>query len=367
MGRFVLFLLLAAAVLVLACASALFIVLGAVVLVVLAWRRPDVLRRVSEHPRLARLPAALRAPPLRFAAMVAGLALVLVWAGSAVGGGRSVASSAHSDPTLASATSTPFPPPTIEATTTARVTATPEATPTATPEPTPTPKPTLAPTPQPTTVAGGRLTGPTGPTQVATVVSITDGDTIRVSMGGTEYRVRYIGMDTPETHFGTEWMGPEAADANAELVAGRQVVLEKDVSETDRFGRLLRYVWLHDDSGWLLVNLELVRLGFAQVATYPPDVKYIEPLFVPAQREAREAGIGLWGPGGPSATPAPAAPVPFAAGSCEPSYPDMCIKIGTSDLDCGDITARRFRVLWDVPNPDPHRFDADRNGIGCES
>ena len=128
---------------------------------------------------------------------------------------------------------------------------------------------------------------PTGPTQVAQVVSITDGDTIRVQFGGREYPVRYIGMDTPETHFGVEPLGPEAADANARLVEGKQVVLEKDVSETDKYGRLLRYVWLRDDSGWLLVNLELVRLGFAQVATYPPDVKYTDSLLLPAQRAAR--------------------------------------------------------------------------------
>jgi micrococcal nuclease len=209
---------------------------------------------------------------------------------------------------------------------------------------------------------------PTGPTQVAQVVSITDGDTIRVQFGGREYPVRYIGMDTPETHFGVEPLGPEAADANARLVAGRQVVLEKDVSETDKYGRLLRYVWLRDDSGWLLVNLELVRLGFAQVATYPPDVKYTDSLLLPAQRAARAAGIGLWASGEPtsSATPAATAPHGLVGGSCEPSYPDICVPLDSPDLDCGDISARRFRVVWDVPNPDPDRFDGDHDGIGCE-
>jgi micrococcal nuclease len=209
---------------------------------------------------------------------------------------------------------------------------------------------------------------PTGPTQVAQVVSITDGDTIRVQFGGREYPVRYIGMDTPETHFGVEPLGPEAADANARLVEGKQVVLEKDVSETDKYGRLLRYVWLRDDSGWLLVNLELVRLGFAQVATYPPDVKYTDSLLLPAQRAARAAGIGLWASGEPtsSATPAATAPHGLVGGSCEPSYPDICVPLDSPDLDCGDISARRFRVVWDVPNPDPDRFDGDHDGIGCE-
>jgi micrococcal nuclease len=243
---------------------------------------------------------------------------------------------------------------------------------------TPTPAPAVE-TPQstsetPSPVHGDGESGasvglkPTGPTQVAQVVSITDGDTIRVQFGGREYPVRYIGMDTPETHFGVEPLGPEAADANARLVAGRQVVLEKDVSETDKYGRLLRYVWLRDDSGWLLVNLELVRLGFAQVATYPPDVKYTDSLLLPAQRAARAAGIGLWASDEPtsSATPAATAPHGLVGGSCEPSYPDICVPLDSPDLDCGDISARRFRVVWDVPNPDPDRFDGDHDGIGCE-
>ena len=144
----------------------------------------------------------------------------------------------------------------------------------------------------------------------------------------------------------------------------RPSILERDVSETDRYGRLLRYVWLDTDSGWLLVNLELLRLGVAEVTTYPPDVKYVDALYLPAQREARESGIGLWG--APPATPAPVAPA-APGGNCEPSYPDFCLPIGTSDLDCGDVQWRRFTVLWDVANPDPHRFDREGDGLGCES
>src|SRR5690606_13274468 len=138
-----------------------------------------------------------------------------------------------------------------------------------------------------------------------------------------------------------EWMGREAADANAALVAGREVVLEKDVSETDQYGRLLRHVWIQTDAGWTLVGLELLRLGYAQVTTYPPDVKYVDELFLPAQQTAREAGLGLWG-AQPTPTPAPIAPpVPAPPSNCEPSYPDICIEIGIGDLDCPDISARR--------------------------
>lgn len=145
---------------------------------------------------------------------------------------------------------------------------------------------------------------PTGPTEPAQVVRIIDGDTIVVRLAGRDVHLRYIGMDTPETvepGSPVEWMGPEASAANARLVEGRTVVLEKDVSETDRYGRLLRYVWLVDGDRWTLVDLELVRRGFAQVETDPPDVKYAD-LFVAAERGARAAALGLWRPrpsGGP--------------------------------------------------------------------
>jgi len=125
-------------------------------------------------------------------------------------------------------------------------------------------------------------------------VRVIDGDTIEVEIAGKRYTVRYIGIDTPETKHPekpVEWMGLEAAAKNEELVGGKVVELEKDVSETDKYGRLLRYVWVGD----LMVNAELVRLGLAQVSTYPPDVKYAD-LFLDLQREAREAGLGLWGP-----------------------------------------------------------------------
>jgi len=130
-------------------------------------------------------------------------------------------------------------------------------------------------------------------TVTAQVVRVIDGDTIEVNIGGKSYTVRYIGIDTPETVHPTkpvEYLGKEASDKNKELVSGKTARLDKDVSETDKYGRLLRYVYVGD----LFINAELVRLGYAQVATYPPDVKY-QDLFLKLQREAREAGRGLWG------------------------------------------------------------------------
>lgn len=139
-----------------------------------------------------------------------------------------------------------------------------------------------------------------GPARVkAQAKRVIDGDTIEVEVGGETYTVRYIGIDAPESVHPTEpveWMGPEASWANQELVEGETVYLEKDVSETDRYGRLLRHVFLEDGT---LVSAELVRLGYALVSTYPPDVKY-QYLLLQMQAEARTAERGLWG-----ATPTP--------------------------------------------------------------
>lgn len=161
------------------------------------------------------------------------------------------------------------------------------------------PQPSLGPTPSiPDAIARVLAAGPTGPTTVAAVDRVVDGDTIVVRIGRDSERVRYIGMDTPETvRPGTpvQWMGPEASAANKRLVNGQTVTLEKDVSERDQYGRLLRDVWMKTSGRWTLVNLELVLDGFAQVTTYPPDVKYVDALLA-AQHAARDSDAGLWRP-----------------------------------------------------------------------
>jgi endonuclease YncB( thermonuclease family) len=131
----------------------------------------------------------------------------------------------------------------------------------------------------------------------AKVTQIVDGDTIDVTIDGVPYRVRYILMDTPER--GMPFYN-EATEANRKLVQGQTVYLVKDVNETDRFGRLLRYVYL---SNGTFVNLELVRQGYAVIATFPPDVAK-EAEIIAAQQEAVAAGRGLWA--GETTTAAPA-------------------------------------------------------------
>jgi micrococcal nuclease len=200
-------------------------------------------------------------------------------------------------------------------------------------------------------------------------VSIVDGDTIRVEIDGAEYPLRYIGIDTAEAELPC---ADEATDANRQLVSGASVLLERDVSDTDRFDRLLRYVWVQSGAEWLLVNRELVRQGVAASKAYPPDTKYQDMLDT-TQREAVDDGRGcLWNAPAPTPTlmfsivpliPQVPAPTPQTGAGCDPSYPSVCMPPYPPDLDCGDISFRRFAV---VP-PDPHGFDADGDGIGCES
>lgn len=125
---------------------------------------------------------------------------------------------------------------------------------------------------------------------MAVVKRVVDGDTIELADGK---KVRYIGMDTPETvdpRKTVQCFGKEAKKYNKDLVEGKTVRLEKDVSETDRYHRLLRYVYLEDGT---MVNEKLVADGYARVYTYPPDVHF-SSLFLKAEQTARQAKIGLW-------------------------------------------------------------------------
>lgn len=122
------------------------------------------------------------------------------------------------------------------------------------------------------------------------VSRVVDGDTIELLNGK---KVRYIGIDTPETvdpRKPVQCFGKEAKEANSNLVLNKVVILKKDVSETDKYGRLLRYVYLEDGT---FVNLWLVKNGYAFVYTYPPDIAYSVE-FVAAEREAKKNKLGLW-------------------------------------------------------------------------
>lgn len=119
----------------------------------------------------------------------------------------------------------------------------------------------------------------------AIVDYVIDGDTVELR---NKERVRLIGINTPE--MGQPYSA-EAKNKLKELIEGKETVLEKDITDKDQYGRLLRYIWLGDT----LINLEMVKLGYANSYTYPPDVKYQNQI-VAAEREAREKKIGLWVP-----------------------------------------------------------------------
>ena len=137
--------------------------------------------------------------------------------------------------------------------------------------------------------------------EVVRVIDVIDGDTIRVEWpDGWWERVRYIGIDTPEIGHdpgeADEPWGREATEVNADLVDGRDVLLEFDVSDTDRYDRLLRYVWVESGGDWVMANGELVARGLADVRAYEPDTKH-DAWFRQLQDEARAAGLGMYGDG----------------------------------------------------------------------
>lgn len=125
--------------------------------------------------------------------------------------------------------------------------------------------------------------------ELAYVQKVIDGDSIVVILDGDAFEVRYIGINAPESG---EPFFSDATTANRRFVENQIVELENDISDADKYGRLLRYVYLQDGS---LVNGELVGLGLAVSIAYPPDIKYQQVL---ESREviAQDAGIGIWAP-----------------------------------------------------------------------
>lgn len=268
--------------------------------------------------------------------------------------------------------------------------------PTATRRATQTPAPTATRRPTQALAPTATLDPLAGDEQVGAVVKVIDGDTIDVAIADQTYRVRYIGIDAPEAG---ALCGDTATAVNAELVGGQTVRLVRDVSQTDRYDRLLRYVYVGD----VFINAELIRRGVAEAKRYAPDTAQAATLEA-VEAQARAAATACYAQGvfggaaaaaptpvtraevvatlpvvdtpvpAPTAAPelptdAPTAelpteapPTPAPVANCDPSYPDVCIPPYPPDLDCGDIPFRNFQVI----PPDLHKFDRDRDGIGCE-
>lgn len=190
------------------------------------------------------------------------------------------------------------------------------------------------------------------------VERVIDGDTF---VCGDGERIRLILVDTPEMD--DEPLGDLARGFVVDrMPPGTPVGLEIGVDERDRYGRVLAYVRLPDGR---MLNRVLARAGYAQVMVVPPNVRHVEAIRS-AVDSARAEGAGLWGRSpGFSRRFDPSEPPDGREDEarCHPSYPDVCIPPPPPDLDCGDVGQRGFRVR----PPDPHRFDGDGNGFGCEN
>jgi micrococcal nuclease len=122
----------------------------------------------------------------------------------------------------------------------------------------------------------------------AMVTYVVDGDTIEIAGGE---RVRLLGIDTPEYE---ECYFTEATERLRELVDGKEVRLESDLTDRDKYNRLLRHVFVSIEAGAQHVNALLVAEGYATVLPIPPDRRYREEL-ASLETEAKQQGRGLWG------------------------------------------------------------------------
>jgi len=250
-------------------------------------------------------------------------------------------------------TSTPYPTYTVKPTYTPSPTIT--RTPTSTSAPTSTSVPTSTPTATLQTIINGDCIPMENEKEVGIVKSITDGDTIIVEINGVSYKVRYIGIDCPEPSEGE--LGISASNANRDLVLGKEVILFKDVSNVDRYDRLLRYVVV----GNIFVNDYLVSVGMAKAVSYPPDTT-CHNTFEETQYYAETNYYGMWSsmfidPGSRSSFPT----------LVSPSLCNCSI-----DYDCSDFSSHAeaqacFESCGGSPSYNWSRLDSDHDGSACES
>lgn len=192
----------------------------------------------------------------------------------------------------------------------------------------------------------------------ATIVKALDGDTIRVSVNGKGRTVRLILIDTPETrdpNSPVECFGAEATKRlRTMLPKGRTVYLEKDVSDKDRYGRSLRYVWFKgkEDGKAYLANEIMAEEGYAALATFPPDLKYVDRIRVAVQ-EARDANRGLWPACGGVDTP-------LAVVSAPEPTPVTLIS------DCSAFASFAEAQAYYAANPGAAALDPNGDGRACE-
>lgn len=187
------------------------------------------------------------------------------------------------------------------------------------------------------------------------ITHVVDGDTVDVQLTtGVEERVRLIGIDTPERGV----CGSARATAYARsLASGRNVTLVGDPTQArrDRYGRLLAYVWVNGHD----LGFQQVARGFARVYVYDRPFQRLSA-YRRAERVGKTRSNSIWKACG---TRAPRPVVGGGRSGCDPSYPTVCIPPAPPDLDCADVPYSNFTVV----GTDPHGFDGDGDGVGCES
>lgn len=213
-------------------------------------------------------------------------------------------------------------------------------------------------------------------TLTGTVDHVVDGDTVRIISRGFQTTVRLIGIDTPETKrpgYPVQCGGPQAsAETTRLLPVGRAVRVVSDPSQDvrDKYDRFLGYIYAGGAGARGSVNYRLVSSGFARTYIYRGVPFQYATSFLAGEAMARRRHLGIWGPPCSGNTTKPASVGAASGGSaaparpgCDPNYAGACIPSPPPDLDCADITARRFRVV----GTDVHNFDVDHDGIACES
>lgn len=195
------------------------------------------------------------------------------------------------------------------------------------------------------------------------VSHVVDGDTIKLENGKV---VRYIGIDTPETvdpRKPIQCFGKEASNKNKEMVEGKEVRLVKDVSETDKYGRLLQYVYVGD----VFVNDYLVQNGFAHSYSYPPDIKF-QDQFRKSEEEARNNKRGLWAD---DACKTETSASTSSQSSSQPSNNTSNVTQSTGSYSCNcSKTCTQMNCAeaqYQLKSCGCSRRDADKDGVACDA
>lgn len=220
------------------------------------------------------------------------------------------------------------------------------------------------------------------PYQTGTVTKVIDGDTVEVQIGEKVEKVRMLLIDTPETVHPNQPVQPygkEASDFTQKLLLNKEVKLEKDQEDKDKYGRLLRYIYVEDQS----VQELLLTEGLARVAVYPPNTKY-EQKYRELQDQAKAKKIGIWSINGyvkddgfdpPEKKETvqktnQSKPQTSRPSNTQPrSRPRSTSTYTGGDKDCKDFaTQREAQRFFESQRPgDPHGLDRDGDGIACES